>query len=291
MITGSIVDLVTPLLAGGLPDFEAVEALVDWHVGERSDALVVGGTRGQIAPRDVEDRRELLRRAVWQGDGRVPIIAGIGLGDTSDALEMVRIADEAGADALLLDLPATEGSSIDALLADVRTFSKATKLPLILRPSAIRSPQLPVAVVGQLAKTGGVSGFVEGSADSSRVRELLAASLPKDFALYSGHDASALESILQGFHGVVSVTANVAPSLVRDACAAASAGDRGGSEGWALRLRPLYEALMTETPATPVKWALVEMGRINEGLHAPTLPQSSDYSHLRRALRSAKVLG
>jgi len=292
MIKGSIVDLITPQLADGEPDLEAVEALVDWHVDERSAALVIGGASSQIAIADFEDRRELLRRAIWQADGRIPVIAAISLDDASETLEMARVAEEAAACALLLELPAASGApSTDALLSQIRTLANTTKLPLFVRPAAVRATPLPASVVAELARIKGVAGFVEGSADSNRVRALLALGLPKDFALYSAHDASARQSILQGFHGCVSVTANVAPSLMRDVLAAALEGDRMGSEALEARLYPLYEALMAETPSVPVKWALVEMGRINEGPHPPMLPQSSDYSHLRRALRSAKVLG
>lgn len=291
MIKGSIVDLVTPQLADGAPDLEAIEALMDWHVSERSAAVLIGGASGQIATPGFEDRRELLQRAIWQADGRLPVIAAIAVGEESETLEMVRAAEEAGATALLLELPATSGSSSEELLARIRTLAKATKLPLIVRPATARSASLQASVVAELAKIKGVAGFVEGSADSNRIRELLALGLPKDFALYSGHDATARRSVLDGFHGSVSVVANVAPSLVRDVLVAALAGDRTGSEEREARLYPLYEALMTEAHSAPVKWALVEMGRINEGLHPPKLPQSSDYSHLRRALRSAKILG
>ncbi|TDU26841.1 4-hydroxy-tetrahydrodipicolinate synthase [Panacagrimonas perspica] len=291
MIKGSIVDLVTPQLADGAPDLEAIEALMDWHVSERSAAVLIGGAAGQVATPDFEDRRELLQRAIWQADGRLPVIAAVRLDEASEALVMARAAEEAGAHALLLELPGAIASSSEELLAQIRTLAQATKLPLIVRPATARSAPLPAAVVAELTKIKGVAGFVEGSADSNRVRELLALGLPKDFALYSGHDGSARVSILQGFHGCISITANVAPSLVRDVHAAALAGDRNGSEELEARLHPLYEALMTEAHSAPVKWALVEMGKINEGPQPPKLPQSSDYSHLRRALRSAKVLG
>lgn len=291
MIKGSIVDLVTPQLADGAPDLEAIEALVDWHVSERSAAVLIGGASSHISAQDFEDRRELLQRAVWQADGRVPVVAAIALGEESETLEMTRAAEEAGASAVLLELPSSSGPSSEEVLAKVRALAKGAKLPLIVRSAAGRSAPLPASAIAELAKIEGVAGFVESSADSNRVRELLALGLPEGFALYSGHDATARRSILDGFQGCVSVVANVAPSLVRDVHAAALAGDRMVSEELEACLYPLYDALMTEAPSAPVKWALVEMGRINEGLHPPKLPQSSDYSHLRRALRSAKVLG
>ncbi len=294
MIKGSLVDLVTPFHQDGTPDFEAVEGLVDWHVEEGSAALVVGAFTGRspMPSADFENRTELLRRAIWQSDGRIRIIAGIDGGESvRQVVEFAQAARDAGADAALLDMPDGHPSQ-DELLDHVRIVARQVSgLPLIVRNMPGRDAGLMPHAVASLARIPGVVGFVECSADSNRVRALLALGLPADFALYSGHDIAARHAILLGFHGALSVTANVAPSPIRELHAAALMGDRAGSEALDSRLHPLYEALLADANSVPVKWALVEMGRIAEGLNPPVLPQSSDYSHLRRALRSAKLLG
>ena len=290
MIQGSIVDLVTPLLADGSIDLEAIEALVDWHVVERSAALLIGGAPPPDA--DVEDRIELLKRASWQSDGRIRIVAAVGLATSPDAVALAKAAEELGAAGLLAEWPTAiaKGTRDDAA-ASLRKLARATSLPLVLRGPRGREPVVAVSEIAQLSRIPGIGGFVEDSADFQRVAELASTALPKDFALYAGHDATARRSILQGFRGALSVTANVAPRLVREVHAAAAAGDDAASEGLETRLHLLYEALMADAPSIPLKWALVEMGRINEGERPPKLPQSSDYSHLRRALRAASVLG
>lgn len=290
MIRGSIVDLVTPLLADGSVDLEAIEALVDWHVAEHSAALLVGGTAPPAT--DLEDRAELIKRALWQADGRVPIVAGVGSATSNEALSLAKSAEDLGASALLAEWSVAAGhGGREHIAASLRKLARTTSLPLILRGSRGRDAAMPLAEIAQLSKIPGVIGYVENSADSNRIRDLASLGLPKSFALYAGHDATARRSILQGFHGALSVSANLAPSLVREVHSAALAHDGPGSEGLETRLHLLYEALMAESPSAPLKWALVEMGRINEGERPPVLPQSSDYAHLRRALRAANVLG
>lgn len=290
MIKGSIVDLITPKHADGAIDFETVEVLVDWHVEEGSAALLVGSSMGQPPAADVEERMELFRRAIWQAEGRIAVVADISGETTEDALEYARAADESGAAAVLLTAPAAALPSQDDLRNHFQAVADAARRPLIVRGSFDHPDLMSPGFVARLSRIRGVAGFAESSADPNRARALLDLELPKDFALYSGLDLPACRLILAGFAGGISVTANVAPALVQAMVAAAMAGDRITAESLDARLQPLHEALLADASSASVKWALVEMGRVAEGQHPPKLPQSSDYSHLRRALRTAQIL-
>lgn len=289
MIKGSIVDLITPQHANGALDFETLEALVDWHVDEGSAALLVGSSMGRPSALDLEDRTELFRRAVWQAEGRIEIVADISGETTERALEFARGADEAGTSALLLTAPAGMPAQ-DEQLRHFQAVADRARLPLIVRSDTGRPDLLWPGTVARLSRIKGISGFVDGSVDPARARALLDLELPVNFALYAGIDASACRLIFQGFAGGVSVTANVAPALVQAMYAAAAAGDRITAESLDTRLQPLHEALLADANSVAVKWALVEMGRMAEGQDPPKLPHSSDYSHLRRAMRTAQVL-
>ncbi len=290
MIKGSIVDLVTPTHADGAPDFETLETLVDWHVDEGSAALVIGGGPDPAAKLEIEERTELFRRAVWQADGRIPIVADIGGATTADALEAALAADEAGVDAALAVAPVAASPSPEELLRHFQAIAEAGKRPLLVRDSVNRPNLLSSAIVTRLARIDGIVGFVERGVNADAARELLAIGLPEGFALYAGADVHACKLLSDGFAGVVSVTANVAPASVRKMCAAALAGDRDQAATVDVDLQPLDQALIAGDLVAAVKWALIEIGRIEEGPHPPTLPQASDYSNLRRALRAVHVL-
>lgn len=287
MIKGSIVALTTPSGAQGAIDYEALEALVDWHVQQGSAALLVGSETDASLTLDVEERTELFRRTVWQAEGRIAVIADISGSTTEEALEYAGGAREAGPDAVLLKAPATSLVG-QLLLQHFASVAKAAQRPLIVRDGP-QHPALAAAIVESLARIDGVVGFAEATADLNRARELLALQLPADFALYAGDDTAACTFILEGFAGGISVTANLAPAQVTAVYGAALARDRSTAESLNARLQPLQQALLADPNSIAVKWALVEMGLVNEGARPPTLQQSSDYSVLRRALRTAQI--
>ena len=291
MIAGSIVELVTPLLAPGAPDYEALESLVDWHAAEGTSALLIGSAASGAGDLDADTRRELLRRAVWQSEGRLPVIADLVTTRIETAIEIAGMAVEAGASALLLTLPATAGRTQGDVLRLVERVAEDATLPLFVRNRFDRpAPPAPTGVAS-LARLHGVAGYIECSADPSRARELLGNGFANDFRLLCGLDESACRFVLDGFAGVVSVTANVAPGRVSAMIAAARAGVVAGAESIDLSLRSLHEMLLGDAGGAPVRWALAELGRLPERASPTGLSQPHDYAHLRRAMRAAHILG
>ena len=290
MINGVIVDLITPTQSSGAPDYETVEVLVDWHVDNGSSALLIGSSTGQPSTMDIDERTELLRRALWQADGRIPIIADLG-GDSADhAAELASIANEYGASAVLISAPTKEGAmSKNALLKHFASLAEAAQLPTLARAELNHANILSPIGIAELALISGIEGFVDGSTKATSSQELLKLKLPKGFALYAGHDTSAYQQMLAGYQGCISVSANVNPSLLLKLYALAKAGNSVDAEALDTHLQALHLALLEDPNSIPVKWALVEMGCIPEGEHPPALPQASDYSNLRRALRAAEI--
>lgn len=284
MIKGSIVELVAPTDPNGAIKYESLEALVDWHVVEGSAALLVGDRLDAGLKFDAEERLELLRRVVWQAEGRIAVIAGISADQVETSLELAQIADVAGVDALLLTLPTSAFPSNDKLLGYVQTVTQITGQPLLLRSLAER---IPPAVVDALARVEGVSGFVDCATDIARARELLALELPIGFALYAGNDIAAMPFVLAGFAGGVSTTANLVPRMVRKLHDAALSGDHAGAEALHKPLQTLLQAQPQDNLPRAVQWALIEMGRVAESTPPLALSQTRDYTNLRRALRSA----
>ncbi len=289
MLKGIIVDLITPTHVNGAPDYETLETLVDWHVDNASHALIVGSANHQAEILNIEERTELLRRAIWQADQRISIIADLGDKVNEQTFEYANIADECGASALLISIPAAAGLSQSRMLETIRELANLAKRPLLVRAN-LDNPNVGSSnTVTELARISGVSGFVDSSANTEHSQELLSLKLPSGFGLYAGHDASACQQILMGYNGSVSIVANVNPAQMQKLFNLAQAGDRAGALALDRHLQALYAALLEDPNSTPLKWALIEMGCIPEGEHPPSLSQASDYSALRRALRAAQV--
>ena len=292
MITGSLVELVTPLDADGAPDYLALEGLVDWHVAEGSAGLLVGTEASGAAHFIPEWRAELLRRAVWQAEGRLAIIADLGMEDVDAALETAAMAADVGASGLLLTVPATGDLTQGNVLRHVEQIVEEAVLPLLVR-NRFERPEPPIAAgVRSLALIHGLAGFIECSADPTRARELLAMKhSKKDFLLFAGLDETACRLVLDGFRGALSVTANVAPGPVSRMIAAAQAGDVAGAESIDVSLRPLHEVLLGDAGGLAMRWALAELGRLPEGRSPSAGLQPVDFAQLRRAMRTAQILG
>jgi len=291
MIQGSIVAIVTPMLAAGGIDWTSLDALVEWHIAEGTDAIVAVGTTGESATLDLEEHIEVIRRVIAVSHRRVPVIAGTGANSTSEAIELTRAAKAAAADAALLVTPYYNKPPQEGLYRHFKAVAEAVDIPIILYnvPGRTGVDMLP-ATVARLAQIRNIVGLKEAKGELSRIRELLEL-LPKEFAVYSGDDATARESILMGGRGDISVTANVAPGPMHRMCAAALAGDRVTAEKLDASLALLHRDLFVEPNPIPVKWALHEMGRIPPGLRLPLVPMSPTHEDtLRQALRAAGAL-
>ncbi|PTU30838.1 4-hydroxy-tetrahydrodipicolinate synthase [Stenotrophobium rhamnosiphilum] len=292
MIKGSIVAVVTPMYPDGGVDFDSLAALVDWHIAEGTDAIVAVGTTGESATLDTDEHIEVVRRVVKHAKGRIPIIAGTGANSTTEALELTRLAKEVGADAALMVTPYYNKPPQEGLYRHFKAVAEAVDLPIILYnvPGRTGVDMLP-ATVKRLSEIRNIIGIKEAKGELSRIQELLDLGLPRDFALYTGDDATARESMLMGFHGDISVTANVAPRIMHEMCVAALKGDKALAEKLDARVAELHSVLFLEPNPIPVKWALNQMGRLPAGIRLPLVPMSAQpQDQVRNALRVAGAL-
>ena len=290
-ITGSIVALVTPMRADGAVDHAALAKAVDRVIEAGSAAIVSVGTTGESATLDVDEHTDVIRRTIDVAAGRVPIIAGTGANSTAEAIHLTEAAKAAGADAALLVTPYYNKPPQEGLYRHFKAVAEAVDIPQILYnvPGRTAVDMLP-ATVERLAELPAIVGIKEAKGDLDRVRELVALGLP-DFALYSGDDATARDSILLGFDGDISVTANVAPEGMARMCAAALAGDAETAAAIDADLAALHRALFVEPNPIPVKWALAELGLIDEGIRLPLVPlDPAFHAEVRAAIKAAGLL-
>ncbi|CAB1368480.1 4-hydroxy-tetrahydrodipicolinate synthase [Denitratisoma oestradiolicum] len=290
MITGSIPAIVTPMHADGSLDLPGFRRLLDWHVAEGSDAIVVVGTTGESPTVDVEEHCQIIETAVSHVAGRVPVIAGTGANSTREAIELGQFAKRAGADAHLSVVPYYNKPSQEGLYQHFKAIAEAVDLPLIL----YNVPGRTVADMSndttlRLAQVPGIIGVKDATGSAERGTDLIKRA-PRDFAIYSGDDASALALILLGAHGTISVTANVAPRLMHEMCKAALAGELHRARELNFRLLGLHRQLFVEANPIPVKWAVQQMGLIEGGLRLPLTPLSAEFhDRLRAAMREADI--
>ncbi|MGE5626042.1 MAG: 4-hydroxy-tetrahydrodipicolinate synthase [Bacillota bacterium] len=291
MFQGSMVALVTPMAADGRVDFDALDALLDWHVAEGTDAIVAVGTTGESATLETDEHMEVVARCVKHLSGRIPVIAGTGSNSTAHAVSLSRRAQELGADAVLTIAPYYNKPGQEGLYRHFRAVAEAVSVPVILYnvPSRTITDILP-ETVERLAELSNVVGIKEATGDMKRAAEIRRR-CGERFLLISGDDATAREFILQGGVGVISVTANVAPRKMHDMCVAARNGDAAKAAAIDAELAPLHKALFVESNPIPVKWALAEMGRIPPGIRLPLTPLSSaHHTALRAALKASHAL-
>ncbi|HEX5476955.1 MAG TPA: 4-hydroxy-tetrahydrodipicolinate synthase [Burkholderiales bacterium] len=290
MITGSLVAIVTPMLEDGRLDLPRFRKLIDWHVEEGTDGIVVVGTTGESPTVDFDEHKELIRLAVQNSRGRIPVIAGTGGNSTAEAIELAASAKEAGATASLSVVPYYNKPTQEGMYRHFRKIAETVDLPMILYNVPTRTvADLQNDTVLRLAEVPGIIGIKDATASLERGTDLLRRA-PRNFAIYSGEDATALPLILCGGHGVISVTANVAPKLMHQMCAAALVGDVKKARELNNRLLPLHQRLFLETNPAPVKWALAEMGLIEYGLRLPMAPLSEKFHQpVREALHEAGI--
>ncbi|WP_079433049.1 4-hydroxy-tetrahydrodipicolinate synthase [Zoogloea sp. LCSB751] len=288
MITGSIVAIVTPMLEDGSLDISRFRSLIDFHVKEGTDGIVVVGTTGESPTVDVEEHCELIRVAVEHAAGRIPIIAGTGANSTREAIELSEFAREAGAIASLSVVPYYNRPTQEGLYRHFRAIAEASPLPMIL----YNVPGRTVADMSndtalRLAEIPNIIGIKDATGNIDRACDLIARA-PKDFALYTGDDMTALAFILLGGHGTISVTANVAPRLMHELCVAAAAGDGVRAREINAKLVGLHRHLFCEANPIPVKWAVEQMGLIDSGIRLPlTRLTEACHERVRDAMRQA----
>jgi 4-hydroxy-tetrahydrodipicolinate synthase len=291
MFQGSMVALVTPMREGGDIDEDSLLRLIDFHVANNSDALVSVGTTGESATLNEEEHCHLLRRTVEMAAGRIAVIAGTGANSTREAIDLTRCAHEAGADACLLVTPYYNKPTQEGLYQHHKAVAEAVPIAQILYnvPGRTAVDMLP-DTVERLAAIDNIVGIKEATGDMGRARAILDRCGDR-LDLYSGDDATAMELILLGGQGNVSVTANVAPAAMHELCAAALAGDRDRAAAINARMDVLHNTLFVESNPIPVKWALNEMGLIPAGIRLPLTPLANEYHDtVRQALRQAGVI-
>ena len=290
MITGSLVAIVTPMREDGALDLARFKGLIDWHVAEGTDGIVVVGTTGESPTVDFDEHKELIRLAVQHSHGRIPIIAGTGGNSTAEAIELTESAKKNGATACLSVVPYYNKPTQEGLYRHFRKIAETVDLPMILYNVPGRTvADMQTDTVLRLAEVPGIIGMKEATANIERNTDLIRRA-PRNFAIYSGDDATCLALILMGGHGVISVTANVAPKLMHQMCAAALVGDVKKARELNLKLFPLHQKLFVEANPIPVKWALAEMGMIEGGLRLPLSPLADKFHHtVREALHEAGI--
>ncbi|OGU33727.1 MAG: 4-hydroxy-tetrahydrodipicolinate synthase [Hydrogenophilales bacterium RIFOXYA1_FULL_63_33] len=290
-VRGSLVAIVTPMSDDGSLDLDTLRRLIDWHIAEGSDGIVIVGTTGESPTVSYDEHCLLIRTTVEQVAGRVPVIAGTGANSTAEAIELTACAKAAGAQAGLSVVPYYNKPTQEGLYQHFRKIAEAVDLPLILYNVPGRTvTDLSSDTTLRLTDVPGIVGIKDATGNMERAADLLRRA-PEGFALYTGDDASALPFMLLGGHGVISVTANVAPKLMHELCAAAFAGNLARARELNNALLPLHSKLFVEANPIPVKWACAELGLISPALRLPLTPLSAGlHDTVRDALRHARLI-
>jgi len=295
MFSGSMVAIATPMFAGNDPDtavdYEDLRRLVEFHIDNDTDAIVAVGTTGESATLNEAEHCEVIRRVIEYVGGRKPVIAGTGANSTLEAIHLTRRAQELGADGCLLVTPYYNKPTQEGLYRHFKAIAEAVDIPQILYnvPGRTACDMLP-ETVGRLAAIDNIVGIKEATADLGRVprlRELCG----DDFLLITGDDATAMEFMLLGGCGVISVTANVVPQAMHRLCVEATAGNRNAAEAINEPIKGLHKHLFIESNPIPVKWALQRMGLIKEGIRLPlTWLAEASQGLVEQALREAGAI-
>ena len=291
-ITGSIVALVTPMREDGSLDIEGLRKLVDFHVQEGTDAIVVVGTTGESPTVDVEEHHLLIKVVAEQVAGRIPVIAGTGANSTAEAIEMAEYAKSIGVAATLSVVPYYNKPTQEGLYRHFRTIAEAVDIPVILYNVPGRTvADMTNDTTLRLAEIPNIVGIKDATGNFDRGCELIARA-PKGFSIYSGDDATACALMLMGGQGNISVVANVAPKMMHEMCAAALRGDLARARELHFRLLGLNRQLFCEANPIPVKWACQQLGLIREGgIRLPLSPLSPEcHERVRGALRQAGLV-
>lgn len=290
MFHGSMVAIVTPMHLDGSIDETSLRRLIDWHIAEGTQAIIIVGTTGESPTLTAKEKVRVIKVAVEQAAGRVPVIAGTGSNSTSVAIEHTRNAMEVGADACLVITPYCNKPTQEGLYLHFKAIAEAVALPMIMYnvPSRTACDLLP-ATIARLSSISNIVGVKEATGKLERVGEILAACDNK-IDVFSGDDATAIDLILLGARGVISVTANMLPKAMYEVCAVALKGEKEKALQLNQQLMPLHKALFFEANPIPLKWALHQMGLIPAGIRLPLTPLSEQYHQpLRLAMHEAGI--
>jgi len=286
-----MVALVTPMLEDESVDFDALEKLVEFHVKSGTDAIVAVGTTGESATLDFDEHCKVVRFVVEKVNGRIPVIAGTGANSTSEAIQLTQCAKEAGADACLLVTPYYNKPTQEGLYLHYKKIAETVDIPQILYnvPGRTACDLLPETVI-RLSKIKNIIGIKEATAEIDRVAAIKAGA-GEDFDLYTGDDATAVDFILAGGHGGISVTANIVPQQLHDVYAAALVGDEAKARELDAPLQAIHRDIFIESNPIPVKWAVAQMGLMGEAIRLPLTPLSEKSKPVvRKALEQAGVV-
>ena len=290
MIRGSIVALVTPMALNGDIDWDALKRLIEFHIEKGTASIVAVGTTGESATLSCKEHTEAIGFIVEQVAGRIPVIAGTGANSTREAIELTRAAKTVGADASLLVTPYYNKPTQEGLYQHYCAIADAVDIPQILYnvPGRTACDMLPETVL-RLVSVNNIVGIKEATGNLERAKELIDAT-PDDFAVYSGDDATAIELILLGGQGNISVTANVAPAEMAELCRLGLEGQADAARELQHKLMPLHTRLFVEANPIPVKWALAEMGLMQPGIRLPLTQLSPQYHEVvRQALKDSGI--
>lgn len=291
MIKGSIVAIVTPMHPDGSLDYDGLRKLIDWHIAEGTDSIVIVGTTGESPTVSMEEHCELIKVAVEHTAKRIPIIAGTGGNSTAEAIELTAFAKKVGADASLQVVPYYNRPTQEGMYRHFKTIAEAVDLPVILYNVPGRTvADMSNETILRLAQVKGIVGVKDATGNIGRGTDLIRLA-PKSFAVYSGDDATAIALMLYGGAGNISVTANVAPRDMHELCVAAMSGNIARAVELNNKLLPLHNKLFVEPNPVPVKWAMQEMGLIPSGMRLPLAPLGESFHDtVRAALRESGVL-
>lgn len=290
-IVGSIVALITPMHEDGSVDYPTLRSLIDWHIAEGTDCIGVVGTTGESPTVTVEEQAEIIRVAVEHAAGRVPIMAGAGANSTREAIELSRFAKQAGADCTLQVVPYYNRPTQEGMYQHFKKIAEAVDLPVILYNVPGRTvADMSNDTILRLSKVPGIIGVKDATGNIGRGTELLRL-VRKDFAVYSGDDATAMALMFCGAKGNISVTANVAPRAMHQLCDAAVNQRVAEAVEINNKMIPLHTKLFIEPNPVPVKWAMAEMGLIPSGMRLPIVPLAAEYHEtVRAAMRESGIL-
>ena len=291
MITGSLVAIVTPMHEDGSVDLDSLAGLIEHHIEAGTDGIISVGTTGESATLSHDEHQVVIEKSIQFVNGRIPVIAGTGSNSTAEALELTKAAHELGADACLLVVPYYNKPPQEGLYQHFKLIAESVPIPQILYNVPGRtSVDLHNSTAIRLSHIDNIIGIKDATADIERGRKLIEQS-PDDFVSYSGQDTAAMDLMLAGAKGTISVTANVAPKLMHEMCTAAVAGNTGLAVELNNKLMPLHEAMFIESNPIPAKWGVSQQGFIQNSLRLPLVPLSDEaQDHVRAAMITTGVL-
>lgn len=291
MFHGSMVALITPMFSDGTVDFNSLSELIEWHIDNQTNALVILGTTGESPTVNFAERQDILKHVVKQVGERVPVIAGSGTNSTDETIRLTRNAMELGVDACLIVTPYYNKPTQEGLYKHYASVADEVPIPIILynAPGRTGCDMLPETVC-RLINVGNIIGIKEATGDIDRVTKILQNSNGK-MDMYSGDDATALDFMLAGGKGVISVTANVAPKIMHDMCQAAIEGNKVLATELQNKLMPLHKELFIEPNPIPVKWVLQNMGKIDRGIRLPlTELAKMHHDQVQKAMQQVGII-